>query len=143
MQNQLRFFDYGAKRNVQSDDMDAISSAMSGDIIATISPATLSTAHASAATRIVSVTLTNTNGQVHTWCNETISAIVTSSKSSVSGTASTPSANIVFVNGVATITQTIGGTWLAADTDTITIANIPLTFINKTVTGGTSVETMS
>lgn len=121
--------------------MYAISSAMSGDITAVISPATLSTAHGIAASRTITVTLVDTDGNIHTWCDPTIATIVTAAKSSSSGTATVATANIVFDNGVATIPVTIGGTWLAADTNTVTIANI--TILGKTVTGGTSVQTMT
>lgn len=141
MQNQLQFFDYGGKATVQSQDIYAIGAAMSGDIIAVISPTTKSTAHASAVTRNVTVTLTDSNSNVHTWCNKAITTIVTIADTGASGTASVASSTITFVNGVATIVVTLAGTWSAADTDTLTIAN--MTILGVTVTGGTSVETMT
>jgi len=142
MRSQIYFFDNDTnERNEFSNDIVAMASAMDGDIIATVSPATLTTAHGSAATRTIYVTLTNTDGLVHTWCNKAISTIVTAAKSSTSGTVSVSTSTITFVNGVATITATLGGTYAAADTDTITVAS--MTILGNTVTGGTSVETMS
>lgn len=142
MKPRFTFFDGGQqKRNADSDDISAIASALNSDIVAVISPSTKTTAHASAVNRTVTVQLQDSNGLVHSWCNKAISTIVTASKSSASGTATVASSTITFVNGVATIPVTIGGTWAAADTDTVTIATMTVNGVS--VAGGTSVETMS
>lgn len=140
MLSNLRFFDGNVgKANANSDDINAIASAMAGDIVAVISPETVSTAAASVDDRVVTVTLTNTAGLVHTWCNKAIATTVSAAESSQSGTISVASATITFVNGVATIPVTIGGTYAKNETNTVTIANMAI--LGVTVTGGTSVQT--
>lgn len=139
--NQVNFFPGETMQNMYSNDINAMASAMAGDIVAVVTPATKSTAHADAANRTVYVELQDSNGLRHSWCNKSISTIVTAAKSSSAGTATVASATITFVNGVAEIPVTIGGTWLAADTNTITIAQ--MTILGVTVAAKTSVETMS
>lgn len=139
--NQVNFFPGETMQNMHSNDIEAMASAMAGDIIAVVFPATKSTAHASAASRTVYVELQDSKGLRHSWCNKTIDTIVTAAKSSSGGTVTVADDAITFENGVATIPVTIGGTWVAADTNTITIAQ--MTILGATVAAKTSVETMS
>jgi hypothetical protein len=115
--------------------------AMSGDMVISISPATKSTAHASAASRTVTITLKDAAGDVHTWFNKAIATGVSIAKTSSAGTATIGSTTLTFVNGVATVLITIGGTWAGADHNDLTIA--AATILGYTVAGGTSVETMT
>jgi hypothetical protein len=115
--------------------------AMSGDMVISISPATKSTAHGSAASRTVTITLKNAAGDVHTWFNKAIATGVSIAKTSSSGTATIGSTTLTFVNGVASVLITIGGTWAGADHNDLTIA--AATILGYTVAGGTSVETMT
>ena len=115
--------------------------AMSGDLVFVISPATKSTAHASAASRTVTVTLKDAAGDTHTWFNAAITTGVSIAKTSSAGTATIASTTLTFVAGVASVVITIGGTWAGADHDDLTIANA--TILGYTVAGGTSVETFT
>ena len=124
-----------------TDNLNHAPAAMSGDLLFSISPATKSTPHASAATRTVTITLVDAAGDVCTWFNKAITAGVSIGKSSVGGTATIVSTVLTFVNGVATVVITIGGAWLAADSDTLTIAAAVI--MGYTVPQVTSVETFT
>ena len=115
--------------------------AMSGDLLFSISPATKSTPHASAASRTVTITLVDAAGDVCTWFNKAITAGVAIGHSSSAGTATIASTVLTFVNGVATVVITLGGTWAGADSDTLTIAAAVI--MGYTVPQVTSVETFS
>jgi hypothetical protein len=115
--------------------------ALSGNLVFVVSPATLTTAHASAANRTVTVTLQNAAGETHTWYNRAVSSGVSIAVSSSAGTASIASTTLNFVYGVATVAITEGGTFAGADTDTLTIA--AETIGGYTVASKTSVETFN
>ena len=115
--------------------------AMSGNMVFVATPATLSTAHAAAATRTVTISLKNAAGDVHTWFNKAITAGVAIAKSSVAGTATIVSTTLTFVNGVASVVITEGGTWAGTDTNTLTVAAAVI--LGYTVASVTSVETMT
>ena len=105
-----------------------------------IYPTTKSTAHASAASRNVRIQLENGSGQVHEWYNGPLTVAI--SKSSAGGTATIAATSVTMVNGAIDILITEGGTWLAADTNTLTVT-LP-TIMGAAVTGNTtSVETMT
>lgn len=116
---------------------------VAGDIVLDISPATVGQdATAAAWTRDVVLTLKDSNGKVHEWCNMTFSTKASIADTSTAGTASIASQDITFVSGSATITVSgDAASWLATETNTLTIAN--LTINGVTVTGGTSVGTFS
>ena len=118
-----------------------VAAAMSGDMQFVVSPVTLNTAHGSAATRTVTITLKDAAGDVHTWFNKAITAGVSIGHNGASGTATIASTVLTFVNGVATVVITIGGTWAAVDNDTLTIA--AATIMGYTVPQVTSVETFT
>ena len=118
-----------------------VNQAQNGSLVLVISPATVTTAHGSAGNRTVTVTLEDKAGETHTWFNDTVASGVSIAKSSSAGTATIGSTTLTFSSGVASVTITEGGTWAAADTDTLTVA--PQTLFGFTVSGGTSVETMN
>lgn len=123
------------------DYLSAISSALSGDIVMTITPATTTrVATAATWTRKVLVTFKDSKGRVHEWLNTTMATKVTAADTSTAGAASVGSANLVVVNGIAEITVTGTAAWAAGATNTVTIANC--TVLGVTVAGGTSVETI-
>ena len=124
-----------------TDNLNHAPAAMSGDMLFSISPATKSTPHASAASRTVTISLVDTAGDVHTWFNKAITAGVSIGHSSSAGTATIGSTILTFVNGVATVVITIGGTWAGADTNTLTIAAAVI--MGYTVPQVTSVETFT
>lgn len=130
------------KSNSALSEFKAMISGMNGDIINS-RPATGSLAATAAIwTKSFDVTLTDTEGNVHTWVNQTQSSKVTIADTSVAGVASLASAHLVFVDGKAKVT--ISGTaaaWLAAETVTVTIAS--MTINGVTVTGGTHIITVA
>lgn len=138
----FKFFANGIKRkNVDSPDVNAMSVAMSGDILFKCYPATVSTAATAAArTRTVRVQLETTAGDVHTWFNKAIATGVSIADTSVAGVATIPSTTLTFVNGVASVIVTLpAAAWLATETDTLTVP--AATILGVTVAQKTSVET--
>ncbi|MDR3564797.1 MAG: hypothetical protein P4N59_25660 [Negativicutes bacterium] len=114
--------------------------ASSGDMAFAISPPTKSTVHGSAGNRTVRIQLTNAAGQVHEWFTGQITLAV--AKSSSAGTVALPGGTTpTMTGGTYDCVITEGGTWAAADTNTLTLS--ALTIMGKSVTGGTSVETMT
>ena len=118
-----------------------VAAAMSGDMVFVASPATISTPHGSAASRTVIIALKDAAGNVCTWFNKAITAGVSIGHNGGSGTATIASTVLTFVNGVAIVIITIGGTWAAVDNDTLTIAQA--TIMGYTVPQVTSVETFT
>jgi hypothetical protein len=117
--------------------------AMSGDIVMTITPETVTPAPTSAAwTRDVVVSIENAAGDVHTWLTQDYTTTVSIADTSTAGTASIASTTLSISEGVATITVSgDAADWLDTETDTLTIGNI--TVMGYTVSGGTSVETFT
>lgn len=120
-------------------ELALIKAAASGDMLFSITPATKSTAAASAADRTVTIKLVNAEGDTHAWYNGTLAIAVT--KSSSAGTVTANDTTPTMVNGECTVTLDIGGTWAENDTNTLTLSN--KTIFGQTVTGGTSVETIT
>lgn len=124
--------------------------ALSGDMVLVATPATLgsSAAAVNAAiggaaakfTRNVVIELQSANGDVHTWFDGTFAIAAT--KTSVAGVIAIAGALTVatFVNGHATITLEYTGTWVAADTATLTVTGS--TKLGYTITNKTSVDTL-
>ena len=94
--------------------------ALSGDLVITVVPETLAPKPITGAwSQTVTVTLTTAAGEVHDWCNMTVATAATAGDTSALGTASLVSRNVVFVNGVATLTlQGSDHAW--TDTETAT-----------------------
>lgn len=121
--------------------IEMLGKALLGDLVLSISPETVSSSPTSSAwTRTVTVSLVDSEGNIHTWYNDSITVSI--ADTSAAGTASIAETTVTMTNGVAEIT--ISGDaadWLDTETDTLTIDN--LTILSNTVTGGTSVETFS
>lgn len=117
--------------------------AMCGDMVLSITPATCSkSARSTAWTRQVVIELRNAAGDIHEWCNQAFTTKLTIADTSSAGTASIASTTLTFEKGRATITVSgNAASWVNGDTDTLTLAN--LTILGFTVTGGTSVETIT
>lgn len=144
MQNQNTFqYIYDHMEEGIGHVLENLASAMAGDLVFVVSPATLvSKPTSSAWTRTVTITLQNAAGYVHKWFNKAIATGVSIADTSTSGTASIPSTTLTFIEGVATVV--ISGdaqAWLNAETDTLTIA--AATILGYTVASKTSVETFT
>ena len=117
--------------------------AFCGDLVFIVTPATKSTAHKSTAwTRTVVVELQTAAGEVHTWFSKAITTGVSVGDTSSAGTATIPSTTLTFTKGRATVVVSGDAqAWLAADTDTLTVAQA--TILGYTVASKTSVETFT
>lgn len=117
--------------------------AMNGDIVMSISPATVTPAPTSAAwTRNVTIEIQTAAGELHTWVNTAVATTLSIANTSTAGTASIVSTTLTLVNGRAVVVVSgDAADWLNSETDTLTVANITLGGV--TVTGGTSVETFT
>lgn len=130
-------------RQNNSLDHTMYESAMSGDLIFSVSPATVTTAPTSAAwSRTVTVTLVDSNGNTHNWFDKAIATGVSIADTSTAGTASIPSTTLTFTDGVATVVVSgDAADWLNTETDTLTVAQA--TILGYTVASKTSVETFT
>jgi len=126
-----------------ANELAAMATGLNGDLVLRITPTTNTKAATAAAwSNKITVELVDSVGRVHTWFNKTLTSKVTVADTSTAGTATVGSANLVFVNGKATVTLSgNAAAWLATETATVTIAN--LTVNGSTVTGGTSVLTIT
>ncbi len=115
--------------------------AMAGDIVMVISPVTLDTpATALAFTRNVLVSIETAAGVVHDWLSADYTTTLSIADASTAGTASIVSTTLSIRGGSAIVVVSgDAAAWDAAETDTLTVANI--TVLGESVTGGTSVET--
>ena len=125
------------------DEISLRDKAMSGDIVFSITPATVAPAPTSAAwTRDIVIEIQDASGNVHTWINQDYAAALAIADTSTAGTASITSTTLSLVNGRAVVTVSGDGVaWLNAETDTLTVSNI--TVMGYTITGGASVETFT
>lgn len=125
------------------NELELRDKAMSGDMVLSISPATVAPVpRATAFTRKVVLELRTASGDVHTWCNKAFTTTLSVSDTSQAGTATIASTTLTLVNGRAEITVTGSAhAWLNTETDTLTVGN--LTIMGYTVTGVTSVETFT
>ena len=126
-----------------NQQIDLMTQAMAGDMVLSITPATVAGVAATAAwTRTVDIVLKNAAGQVHSWLNKAFTTTLSIADTSTLGTATIASTTLTLVNGRARVTVTGSNhAWDAAETDTLTVGN--LTIMGYTVTGGTSVETFA
>jgi hypothetical protein len=123
--------------------------ALSGDLVLSVSPATLgsSAAAVNAAiggaaakfTRTVVIELQAANGDVHTWFDGTFAIAATKSSSGTVAIAGGISV-ATLVNGRAVVTLEYTGTWASADTQTLTVTGG--TKLGYTVSNKTSVDTL-
>ena len=125
------------------DEISLRDKAMSGDIVFSITPATVAPAPTSAAwTRDIVIEIQDASGNVHTWINQDYAASLAIADTSTAGTASITSTTLSIVEGRAIVTVSGDAVaWLNAETDTLTVSNI--TVMGYTITGGTSVETFT
>lgn len=116
----------GAGEMRLSDLLNALQSAMSGDLVFVVTPETL-TSEATAAgwTRAVTIELQNAAGEVQTWFSKAITSGVSIEDSSA-GTASIVSTTLTFVNGVATVVITGNAASWAGGTKQVKTATIAL-----------------
>jgi hypothetical protein len=135
--------DYEGVKPKLREYLGLIEDALQGDLVMSISPATVTPAPTAAAwTRTVTVEIKNAAGELHSWINDTYATTVSIADTSSAGTASIASTTLTLVNGRAVITVSgDAAAWLDTETDTLTIGNI--TVAGATVTGGTSVETFT
>ena len=116
-------------------------SALSGDIVFRVDPATVAPAPTAAAwTRTVQVYVENAVGDLHEWLSKTITISI--ADTSTAGTASIVSTDLVIEGGRGTVV--VSGDeadWLNTETDTLTIAEA--TILGYTVAAKTSVETFT
>lgn len=117
--------------------------AMAGDIVAVITPATVGQVAGSTAwTRTVVFELRTADGRLHDWLTADFAAKVSIADTSTAGTASIASTTLSIVNGRAIITVSgNAAAWLAAETDTLTIASI--TVLGVATSAKTSVGTFA
>jgi hypothetical protein len=118
---------------------DMISGAMT---LAILPETTTRAATAAGWTRTVNFEILDSEGNVLEYLNLTFSAVLSAATDSVAGAVSIPSADLVIANGRGSVVVTgTAADWLAVETNTLTVAN--LTILGYTVTGGTSVETIT
>jgi hypothetical protein len=123
--------------------LDQFSDMISGAMTLAILPAT-TTRPATAAgwTRTVNFEIRDSDGNVLEYLTRTFAAVLSVATNSVAGAVSIPSANLVITNGRGSVVVTgTAAAWLALETNTLTVGN--LTILGYTVTGGTSVETIT
>jgi len=130
-------------RLTANEELALKDAALNGDILLEIAPATTTRAATAAGwTRDVTITAVNSSGVVHSWLNRTFAAALTATTNSVAGAVSVASPNLTMVDGRAVVTVTgTAAAWLALETNTLTVGNLSL--LGYTVTGGTSVETIT
>lgn len=132
-----------AKGLTANQEINLLEKAMSGDLVMTISPATVTPAPTAAAwTRKVLISVKTAAGELHSWLNDTYATTLAVGDTSTAGTATIASTTLTLVNGQASVTVSgDAAAWLNSETDTLTVSNI--TVLGYTVTGGTSVETFT
>lgn len=131
------------KLMTEIDERAMMYKALSGDLVFTVTPATVSRATtAQSWSRTVTIKLTDMDGNVHGWFDRTITSGCSIADTSSAGTATIPSTTLTFVGGVATVVVSgNAATWGNGETDTLTIAQA--TILGYTVASKTSVETFA
>ena len=130
------------KQNTQFIMLEA---ATNGDLEFAISPAAVTTDATSAArTRNVVVTCQNAAGKVFTAFTRDLTSGVSIADVSSAGTASIASTTLSFIEGTANVLISLdAAAWLAADTNTLTVAAYTGFAGVASIAGGTSVETFA
>lgn len=131
--------------------MRQIEKALAGDIVLSVTPATLGSSAAKIAAavaddaekfvRTVKFELKDAAGNIHTWFNGDI-ALTIAETTAGDGTASIADSatEVSLVEGVGSIDIEYIGTWAAADTSTLTTTQRDITGV--TITAKTSVDTV-
>ena len=125
------------------DEIELRDKALSGDMVFSITPATIVTAPTSALwTRDIVIEVQDAAGNLHTWLDQAYTTKLVIANTSTAGTATIASTTLTLEQGRAVITVSGDAlAWLATETDTLTVADI--TVMGYTITGGTSVETFT
>jgi len=133
----------GRLASQSSASLGQVIKAISGDIVMSVTPATVTPVPTAAAwTRTVSVKITDAAGNVHKWLTADYATTSSIANTSSAGTASIAATTLSIVDGVADIVVSGDAeSWLNSETDTLTIGNIVVA--GMTVTGSTSVETFT
>lgn len=133
----------GHLRKAIKDEFNVRDKAMSGDIVAVITPATVAQdAGAGAWTRTVIFELKTAAGELHDWLTASFATKVSIADTSDAGTASIASTTLSIVNGRAEIVVTGSNhAWVADETDTLTVASI--TVLGVATASKTSVGTFA
>lgn len=123
--------------------------AISGDMVLSVSPATLGSSAAAVTaaiggaagkfTRTVTIKLQTAAGQVHEWFQGTF-AIAASKTGSGTIAIAGGLSSATFVNGVATVTLEYTGAWASTNTATLTVTGG--TKLGYTISDKTSVDTL-
>jgi hypothetical protein len=124
-------------------EFDVLRSAIKEDFKVVIEPVTFSnlkvaTANLGGVQKIVTFDLVNSNGFIHDWYSGAMT--ITATKSSVAGTVSIGSTSLV--DGKVAVQVTLGGTWVANDTFTLTITPPTVKGVTATVPVTTDVTTI-
>jgi hypothetical protein len=138
----IRQLGVALKSEELANEIAAIGNGMTGNIVLSFKTTDTKSAGSTAWTKTVIVEAKDSQGNLHTWLNQSFTTRLSIADTSTAGTASIASTTITFVDGVATIV--ISGSanaWVAAETATLTIANITLN--GYTITGGTHVITIN
>ena len=124
------------------DELAQLEKAFAGDLVFTVSPATINRVATSAAfTRTVRITLNSSDGKIHDWFNKSITSGVSVGDTSTAGTATIASTILTFTKGGESVVVTGSAhAWLENETNTLTIAQA--TILGYTVASKTSVETI-
>jgi hypothetical protein len=119
--------------------------AAKGDLVLTVSPATIAEAATNVAhSRVVNITLKNSAGEIHTWFNGLVTSVFTIADTSALGTASLiAGSGVNFVNGSANKNVSMNAqNWLAGEIVTVTVATLTIMGYSV-VPSNTSVATYS
>lgn len=125
-----------------------MNSAMAGDMVITLTPATLASSAAAVNAEIalpvgkfvrtVAVELKNAAGEIHDWFTGTLS-LADAEVTNGNGTGAVTAATVAMVNGVGVATLEYIGVWAAADTQTLTVTG---TVMGNVLAAKTSVDTL-
>jgi len=126
------------------DDSAIRESAMSGDLVLVLTPATAgssaATINAGSFTRDVLVELKNTAGDIHNWFTGTFAiAVVDDTAGDGSSAIAESATTVALTNGVGTVTIEYSGTWASDDTETLTVTGG--TKLGYSIDNKTSVDT--
>lgn len=127
----------------QAEDsaLRTVGSAMLGDISILVSPESIETTALNGTwKRTVEINFRDSKGRIHGWLSTTFPNAISVADTSVAGTSSITSTDLVVDRGKASVEISGDATdWLAGETDTLTVANVEI--MGNTITGGASTQT--
>lgn len=126
-----------------NEQINLLSKATSGDIVMSVSPSSISPVPTNESwIRTVDVKITDSDGNVHKWLTADYTSVLTIADTSASGIASIASDTLSIVNGIGQVAVSgNASSWIATDTDTLTIGSVIIT--GNSISGTTSVETFT